>query len=414
MNMKKLLVLMISVAALQAIAQDVIVKTDGSTILSKVLEVNANDIKYKKHSNPQGPTYTINKSEVMSINYQNGDMDSFESGNNRNQSGGKNTNGGNLSDNMRLANETFIDQCNSVNPIWLKQQKKKKAKYSFNIMKLDENSIIENDDIKQVITFGRGNPEKKHWGELVDTKDDKDVRFYYHNYVLVMKITNKTDKTVYIDLGNTFIVRGDEAQPYYVPSATESSNVSSSGVGVNLGAVTNALGIGGSVGTLANGVNVNSGKAVGEKTIEFSQRVIAIPPLSSKSLEPQLLFISGGRGIPYIEVKNDSDKDYIRTFVKSHYRDLQVGDIIHWNNDDPMVRLSFHLAYSFDETCAEVHRMYIGLYTSETYGISTSTMGNAVIDDLKDWQNVPFRFFIKNDPSKGFDIQTLNIEHTGL
>ena len=51
--MKKLIFLLVLVSTLQAIAQDVIVKTDGSTILSKVLEVNTNDIKYKKHSNPK-------------------------------------------------------------------------------------------------------------------------------------------------------------------------------------------------------------------------------------------------------------------------------------------------------------------------------------------------------------------------
>ena len=59
-------------------AQDVIVKRDGSTILSKVLEVNQNDIKYKKFSNQQGPTYTIDKAEVMSINYEGGDKDAFD------------------------------------------------------------------------------------------------------------------------------------------------------------------------------------------------------------------------------------------------------------------------------------------------------------------------------------------------
>lgn len=204
--MKKLIFLLVLVSTLQAIAQDVIVKTDGSTILSKVLEVNTNDIKYKKHSNPKGPTYTINKSEVMSINYENGDRDSFASQNDNNQT--KKDNGGNLSENTRIANESFINQCNSITPIWLKQQKEKKAKHTFNIMKLDENSIIENDDIKQVITFGLGHYEKKHWGELLEQeqKDEKkNIDYYYHNYVLIMKITNKTDKTIYNPQNEMFV-----------------------------------------------------------------------------------------------------------------------------------------------------------------------------------------------------------------
>ena len=45
-------------------AQDVIVKKDGSTVVSKVLEVNQDDIKYKKYSNLDGPTYTIYKKEI--------------------------------------------------------------------------------------------------------------------------------------------------------------------------------------------------------------------------------------------------------------------------------------------------------------------------------------------------------------
>lgn len=62
-------------------AQDVIVKKDRTTILSKVLEVNMSDIKYKKYSNLNGPVYTITKSDLQSINYENGEMDVFDESN---------------------------------------------------------------------------------------------------------------------------------------------------------------------------------------------------------------------------------------------------------------------------------------------------------------------------------------------
>ncbi len=58
-------------------AQDVIVKKDNSTILSKVTKISSTEIEYKKWSNQDGPTYTINKSEVVSINYQNGEVEHF-------------------------------------------------------------------------------------------------------------------------------------------------------------------------------------------------------------------------------------------------------------------------------------------------------------------------------------------------
>ena len=63
--MKNLFVVMLFSCSTLVCAQDVIVKRDGSTILSKVLEVNTSEIKYKKFSNQDGPTYTINKSEII-------------------------------------------------------------------------------------------------------------------------------------------------------------------------------------------------------------------------------------------------------------------------------------------------------------------------------------------------------------
>lgn len=75
--MKQLLVLLLLLCSMSVSAQDVIVKKDGSTILSKVLEVGQEEIKYRKFDNLEGPTYTIQKSELQSINYQNGAKDTF-------------------------------------------------------------------------------------------------------------------------------------------------------------------------------------------------------------------------------------------------------------------------------------------------------------------------------------------------
>lgn len=60
-----------------ATAQDVIVMKDQSTIMSKVLEITSTEIKYKKWNNQDGPTYFIDRSEVTSINYENGEVENF-------------------------------------------------------------------------------------------------------------------------------------------------------------------------------------------------------------------------------------------------------------------------------------------------------------------------------------------------
>lgn len=79
MKILKLLTLLISVLCCVNLsnAQDVIVKKDNSTILSKVIKISPTEIEYKKWSNQDGPTYTINISDVSSINYENGERDIF-------------------------------------------------------------------------------------------------------------------------------------------------------------------------------------------------------------------------------------------------------------------------------------------------------------------------------------------------
>jgi hypothetical protein len=77
MIMRKILLFIMLLSATSVFAQDVIVKKDGTTILSKVIEIGTTEVKYKKFSNQDGPTYTITKAELQAINYENGDKDTF-------------------------------------------------------------------------------------------------------------------------------------------------------------------------------------------------------------------------------------------------------------------------------------------------------------------------------------------------
>ena len=58
-------------------AQDVIFKTDNTTIQCKVVKISNAEIEYKKWSNLDGPMYVIQLSDVSNIKYQNGDVDEF-------------------------------------------------------------------------------------------------------------------------------------------------------------------------------------------------------------------------------------------------------------------------------------------------------------------------------------------------
>ena len=62
---------------LKSFSQDVIILKNGDEILSKVIEVSTDIIKYKKWDNQDGPIYTSNKGEIFMIKYQNGTKDVF-------------------------------------------------------------------------------------------------------------------------------------------------------------------------------------------------------------------------------------------------------------------------------------------------------------------------------------------------
>lgn len=62
-----------------AFADDVIVLRNGDVINGIVTEVSSDAIKYKMISNSNGPTYSTNREEVLSIKYSYGEIEKFDS-----------------------------------------------------------------------------------------------------------------------------------------------------------------------------------------------------------------------------------------------------------------------------------------------------------------------------------------------
>jgi hypothetical protein len=58
-------------------SQDVITIKSGEDISAKILEIGQTEIKYKKFDNQTGPTYSILKSDVIIVRYENGTKDLF-------------------------------------------------------------------------------------------------------------------------------------------------------------------------------------------------------------------------------------------------------------------------------------------------------------------------------------------------
>ena len=58
-------------------AQDIILKVNGDEIQAKIIEVDADEVKYKRFDNESGPVYSLPKSDIFMIKYENGEKDVF-------------------------------------------------------------------------------------------------------------------------------------------------------------------------------------------------------------------------------------------------------------------------------------------------------------------------------------------------
>ncbi len=58
--------------------QDLITTRSGEDINAKILKVGTTEVEYKKFDNPDGPVFSLRKSEILLIRYANGTHDVFE------------------------------------------------------------------------------------------------------------------------------------------------------------------------------------------------------------------------------------------------------------------------------------------------------------------------------------------------
>ena len=77
MKKKALLLLLMAGQFMAGSAKDVIVLNSSDSIKAKILEVTPTEVKYKKLNYLDGPTFVIHKSDIRTITYGNGDVESF-------------------------------------------------------------------------------------------------------------------------------------------------------------------------------------------------------------------------------------------------------------------------------------------------------------------------------------------------
>ena len=394
MKTRLLLLLLMAPIALQA--QDIIVKNDGSTIISKVLEVNKDDVKYKKHNNLNGPTYTIDKAEIMVINYENGDKDIFTpttttattaktavTTKTPKPSGSVQT----VPTDARC--KELIERYNREHYIGPKFKKSNKtAQQGCFIMGVSEDSEMSNQDIE--IQFVQKPYQQFYGGRKVGATNQWGNGMIMKNYHLTSRyevhVVNKTDHTIYIDMANTFRVLSDgNSEAYYDATQTTVSTGRSVGGSVGLGGVTGGL-IGGV------GIGGSSSSSVSETFIQ--QRVMAIPPKGHLPLATHLDKVIGGR-----QWKNFSESENaVFQFLKEEAPAVTCGNYITYDADTAPFKAGFNIKYSHDENFTSSYSVGVKLYMKQLYGLKErmdvwngskdkSNLLKAIKEDMPDYDD---------------------------
>lgn len=254
-------------------AQDVIVTNGGDALKVWSVEVSNTAVFYRETDVPEAPIKRIDKKDVLMIKYQDGRKIILEE--NKEQTSSAALPAGEATE-IKL-NEDFINIIKSNKVEYIGPESTKEAGMLF-CQYLPKNSSKMADQnvsfyvITEATAYFNGNKDKPRPREMQ----------------IFIAVKNHTRGMLYVDLGNTFLIRGGQSYAYYIPTMTSQSTSTHTGVGVNVGAVSGVLG------TLANGINVGFGSSQTNTTTVMSQRIIAIPPMTEKKIEaPTTLFPLG-------------------------------------------------------------------------------------------------------------------------
>lgn len=379
--MKRLLTALFALVSLSAFAQDIIICRNGDEISSKVLKISKTEIEYKKWTNQDGPTYTLEKAEVFMIKYQNGEKDVFKeepaaqavpASNQMAQAAEINEQNSPESDEPILAtpaanNAELIAQYNNATPEYVLRGKKqeKEAYRTQGTLGITASSILSTDDLE--ISFTQVSGDSYIAGQSVGESAYYDYDYYLANpYKYAIMIKNKTSRAIYIDKAACFgAYSTGGVKKYFDPqeSTVVKGGKSSTGTSVNLGTVADAFGVGGVVGTLADGVNVggDKGKMNLVTTTYKDNRILTVPPHASVALSADSY-----RENPI----KKSEKTITGSFERFRIQDLPLNydEIRTFTEGNTPQTINYMITYSLDKELNKCRIVNFGVYLKNAFG----------------------------------------------
>ncbi|MDO4159701.1 MAG: hypothetical protein Q4D41_04525, partial [Prevotellaceae bacterium] len=339
-------------------AQDVLITKDGSVLNVYRTDVGGDAVFYTEADNDASPIKKISKDNLLMLKKKDGTQINFyENGEQQAQTQQKQVvedesvqqeNKVPIKAVSSADNSTLIAQYNNdghsfkdVNP------KDKDAKYWHGTIGITESSVLSSDEIQ--INFSQEEKSypyasNQYKGSAISGLYNERYLYFCGKYIIEIK--NKTSQTIYIDKASSFRIETDGSYAmYYNTQQTTTSQGTSSGGGINLGAVTGVLGIGGVANTLASGTTVGGGKESSVSTSYSDQRIVAIPPYGK-------MVLSEDEALPIKISALGSDKfkmmSFAEDFNNGKIQNIKVRECKKYTEQDSPLNKKYIITYSMN------------------------------------------------------------------
>lgn len=335
-----------------ALAQDMIVTNDGKTIKAYHLEISATSVFYQLTDQANAPLQKMAKGDILIIKKADGTKIDFDAPQPAaapsapaTPSAAPATGNVMLSPSMLSAegkaqnDEAIVALCAPL--VYESNGSEKEANYAILRFKPNAQSVVANEEV------------------TVSFKTEID---YYKGEPILVQLSNKTNRTLYIDLGNSMLSVQGVSKAFYVPQTTTTSSTGTTGASVNLGALTGSR--------VLSGVSVGGASSSTTVSTTYAQRVLAVPPMGICELP--FLWLWGEKDE---WAKIDEGIYYGKAIAGQYSLYLAVDDrpanaaCAEFDEAHSPLKISTFLSYAYTENCAELKTLPIHFYLSDVVGV---------------------------------------------
>lgn len=339
--MKKLLFFLFLALGMNAWAQDVIITKEGDALKVFNVEVGTETVFYQESEDANSPTRRMAKADILMIKFQDGRRMMIGEEGNASQPVATPQPAATPDAADPQANAQVVQHYQT--PVqFLGNETPSKANLVMVLFSPLEGAVFADKNMEVEVEANAGWTDKKG-------KRYEGVSGYWN---ATLRLKNKSNKTIYLDLGNSFIIRGTESVPYYVPTVTSNT------AGATVGGAVNII----------RGLSIGGGSSNYSTTTVMAQRIIGIPPGSTKELSEVSLMalIRNENPFPKAPLTCNRFKGMAYMLFPEPVRS---GQVIDCNPNDDTMQFGFVIGYAEDEAQTNPQSLHATFGLSRIIGL---------------------------------------------